>query len=151
MLLMRRFAFFALGDRCPWSMTRGPRPPCQRLGRCFWRRRRGTAIRSSRGGSPSSHSETRTPAERLVGPGPRVIGRVASVYVGRDFSRCLRARARESSFKRGSPRVLWFKLPHFLPTAAPFRLQALCALLDLHFFYCRSLHGLARSSQVPPV
>jgi hypothetical protein len=23
-----RFAFFALGDRCPRSMTRGPRPSC---------------------------------------------------------------------------------------------------------------------------
>jgi hypothetical protein len=27
----RRFAFFALGDRCPRSMTRGPGPPCQGL------------------------------------------------------------------------------------------------------------------------
>jgi hypothetical protein len=38
LLLTRQFAFFALRDRCPRSMTRGPRPPCQRLGRCFWRR-----------------------------------------------------------------------------------------------------------------
>jgi hypothetical protein len=30
--LTRRFAFFALGDRRPRSMTRGPEPPCQRLG-----------------------------------------------------------------------------------------------------------------------
>ena len=37
-LLTRRFAFFALGDRRPRSMTCGPGPPCQRLGRCFRRR-----------------------------------------------------------------------------------------------------------------
>jgi hypothetical protein len=60
-LLTWLFAFFALGDRRPRSMARGPGPPCQRLVRCFWRRWRGTVVRSSRGGSPSSHSETRTP------------------------------------------------------------------------------------------
>jgi hypothetical protein len=38
LLLTRRFAFFALGDRRPRSMTRGPGPPCQRLGRCLRRR-----------------------------------------------------------------------------------------------------------------
>jgi hypothetical protein len=32
-LLAWRFAFSALGDRRPRSMTRGPGPPCQRLGR----------------------------------------------------------------------------------------------------------------------
>jgi hypothetical protein len=32
-LLTRQFAFFAPGDRRPKSMTRGPRPPSQRLGR----------------------------------------------------------------------------------------------------------------------
>jgi hypothetical protein len=37
-LLTRRFAFFALKDRRPRSMTCGPEPPCQRLGRCFRRR-----------------------------------------------------------------------------------------------------------------
>jgi hypothetical protein len=37
-LLMRRFAFFAPGDRRPRSTTRGLGPPCQRLGRCFRRR-----------------------------------------------------------------------------------------------------------------
>jgi hypothetical protein len=37
-LLTRRFAFSAHRDRCPRSMTRGPEPPCQRLGHCFWRR-----------------------------------------------------------------------------------------------------------------
>jgi hypothetical protein len=38
MLLTRWFAFFALRDRRPWSMTYGPEPPCHRLGRCFrWR------------------------------------------------------------------------------------------------------------------
>jgi hypothetical protein len=37
-LLTRRFAFFVPEDRRPRSMIRGPRPPCQRLGRCFrWR------------------------------------------------------------------------------------------------------------------
>jgi hypothetical protein len=30
-LLTRRFAFSAHGGRRPRSMTRGPRPPCQRL------------------------------------------------------------------------------------------------------------------------
>jgi hypothetical protein len=35
-----RFAFFAHGDRCPRSMTRGPRPPCQRLGHLGARRAR---------------------------------------------------------------------------------------------------------------
>jgi hypothetical protein len=38
LLLSRRFAFFALADRRPRSMTRGPGPPCYRLVRCFWRR-----------------------------------------------------------------------------------------------------------------
>jgi hypothetical protein len=37
-LLAWRFAFFAHGDRRPRSMTRGPRPPCQRLVCCFRRR-----------------------------------------------------------------------------------------------------------------
>jgi hypothetical protein len=37
-LLTRRFAFSAHGGRRPRSMTRGPRPPCQRLGCCFRRR-----------------------------------------------------------------------------------------------------------------
>jgi hypothetical protein len=37
------------------------RAPCKRLGCCFRRRRRGTAIRSLRGGSPSPHSETSAP------------------------------------------------------------------------------------------
>jgi hypothetical protein len=54
----RRFAFFAHGDRCPKRMTRGPGPLCQRLARCFRWRWRGAAVRSSRGGSPSSHTET---------------------------------------------------------------------------------------------
>jgi hypothetical protein len=85
------------------------------------------------------------------GPGPSCIGWVASVRVERYFSRHLRARARESFFKRGSPRVQRFKLPHFLPTAAPFRLRALRAPLDLHFFCRRSSHGLSRPSRVPPV
>ena len=31
-LLAWRFAFFALGDRHPRSMTHGPGPPCHRLG-----------------------------------------------------------------------------------------------------------------------
>jgi hypothetical protein len=34
--LVWRFAFSALRDRRLRSMTRGPRPPCQRLVRCFW-------------------------------------------------------------------------------------------------------------------
>jgi hypothetical protein len=37
-LLTRRFAFIAHGDRRPRSMTRGPGPPRQRLG-CWFRRR----------------------------------------------------------------------------------------------------------------
>jgi hypothetical protein len=37
-LVTRRFAFSAHGGRRPRSMTRGPGPPCQRLGRCFRRR-----------------------------------------------------------------------------------------------------------------
>jgi hypothetical protein len=60
-LLMRRFAFSAHGGRRPRSMTRGPGPPCQRLGRCFRRRRRGAlpqaVVYSSRSGSPSPHME----------------------------------------------------------------------------------------------
>jgi hypothetical protein len=39
-LLAWRLAFFALGDRRPRSMTRGPGPPCQRLGRLGARRAR---------------------------------------------------------------------------------------------------------------
>jgi hypothetical protein len=38
-LLTRRFAFSAHGGRRPRSMTRGPGPPCQRLVRCWFRRR----------------------------------------------------------------------------------------------------------------
>jgi hypothetical protein len=37
-LLAWWFAFFALGDPHTSCMTRGPEPPCQRLGRCFRRR-----------------------------------------------------------------------------------------------------------------
>jgi hypothetical protein len=37
-LLAWWFTFFALGDRRPKSMTRGPGPPCQGLVRCFRRR-----------------------------------------------------------------------------------------------------------------
>jgi hypothetical protein len=37
-LLTRRFAFSAHGDQRPRSMTRGPGPPRQGLGRCFRRR-----------------------------------------------------------------------------------------------------------------
>jgi hypothetical protein len=40
-LLTRRFTLSAHGGRRPRSMTRGPRPPCQRLGRCIGRRQRG--------------------------------------------------------------------------------------------------------------
>jgi hypothetical protein len=40
LLLAWRFAFFAHGDQRPRSMTRGPRPPCQRLGRLGARRAR---------------------------------------------------------------------------------------------------------------
>jgi hypothetical protein len=42
-LLTWQFAFFALGDRRPRSMTRGPGPPCQRLGRLGARRTRFSA------------------------------------------------------------------------------------------------------------
>jgi hypothetical protein len=38
LLLTRQFAFLALEDRRPRSMTHGPGPPRQRLVRCFWRR-----------------------------------------------------------------------------------------------------------------
>jgi hypothetical protein len=59
-LLTRRFTLSAHGDRRPRSMTDGPEPPCQRLGRCIWRRQRGalpqTVACSSRGGSPSPHT-----------------------------------------------------------------------------------------------
>jgi hypothetical protein len=37
-LLTWRFTFSAHGGRHPRSMTRGPGPPCQRLGHCFRRR-----------------------------------------------------------------------------------------------------------------
>jgi hypothetical protein len=50
-LLAWRFAFFAHGDRCPRSMTRGPGPPCQRLshlGTC--RARSSVASRGVSGG-----------------------------------------------------------------------------------------------------
>jgi hypothetical protein len=61
MLFTRRFAFSAHGSQRPKSMTRGPRPPRQGLGCCFQRRRRGALPRavacSSRGGSPSPHTE----------------------------------------------------------------------------------------------
>jgi hypothetical protein len=39
-LLTRRFAFSIHGGRRPRSMTRGPRPPCQRLGHPGARRAR---------------------------------------------------------------------------------------------------------------
>jgi hypothetical protein len=57
-LLAWWFAFFALGDRRPRSMTRGLRSLCQGLVRCFRQRCGGAAVRSSRGVSPSSHTET---------------------------------------------------------------------------------------------
>jgi hypothetical protein len=60
-LLTRRFAFSTHRGQRLKSMTRGPRPPCQRLDHCFQRRRRGTLPRvvacSSRGDSPSTHTE----------------------------------------------------------------------------------------------
>jgi hypothetical protein len=37
-LLTRRFTLSAHRGRRPRSMTRGPRPPCQRLGHCIRRR-----------------------------------------------------------------------------------------------------------------
>jgi hypothetical protein len=43
MLLTWRFAFFAHGGRRPRSMTRGPGPPCQRLGHLGARRVRSSA------------------------------------------------------------------------------------------------------------
>jgi hypothetical protein len=53
-LLTRRFAFFAHGGRRPRSMTRGPRPPCQRLGRLGARQARFSAVSWGRErGSPS--------------------------------------------------------------------------------------------------
>jgi hypothetical protein len=77
-LLSRRFAFSAHGGRRPKSMTRGPRSPCQRLGRCFRRRRRGALPQavacSSRGGSPSPRMEADARRVRLMGPGPRARG-----------------------------------------------------------------------------
>jgi hypothetical protein len=64
-LLAWRFAFFTLRSRRLRSMTHGPGPPCHRLGRCLRQRWRGAlsraAVRSSCGGSPSSHSEASTP------------------------------------------------------------------------------------------
>jgi hypothetical protein len=48
---VRQLASSAPRNRDPRSMTRGPGSPCQRLGRCFWRRRRGAlpwvAVRST--------------------------------------------------------------------------------------------------------
>jgi hypothetical protein len=50
-LLAWRLAFFAHGGRCPRSMTRGPRSPCQRLGRLGARRARfSVASRGMSGG-----------------------------------------------------------------------------------------------------
>jgi hypothetical protein len=42
-LFTRRFAFCAHGGRRPRSMTRGPGPPCQRLGHLGVRRARSSA------------------------------------------------------------------------------------------------------------
>jgi hypothetical protein len=51
LLLAWRFAFFVNGDRRPRSMTRGPGPLCQRLGRLGARRARFTvAFRGVSGG-----------------------------------------------------------------------------------------------------
>jgi hypothetical protein len=61
-LLTRRLASSPHGGRHPRSMTHGPEPPCQRLDRCPWRRRRGAANRSSHGSSPSAHQEAIAPA-----------------------------------------------------------------------------------------
>jgi hypothetical protein len=77
-LLSRRFAFSTHGGRRPRSMTRGPRPPCERLGHCFRRTRRGALPQamacSSRSGSPSPRTEADARRVRLVGPGPRARG-----------------------------------------------------------------------------
>jgi hypothetical protein len=51
LLLAWRFTFFAHGDQRPRSMTRGPGPPCQRLGHLGARRARSSAAsRGVRGG-----------------------------------------------------------------------------------------------------
>jgi hypothetical protein len=61
----RRCDFSVRRYRCPRSMTRGPRPPCQRLGCWFRRGQRGALpqamMRSSPVGSPSPHLETGAP------------------------------------------------------------------------------------------
>jgi hypothetical protein len=96
-LLMRRFAFSTHGGRRPRSMTRGPGPPCQRLG----------------------HPGTRR-GEIFYGVSGRQWGNL-----------CLK----RDSPKRGS---------HSHRSQRPFALE--CCVL----FYCRSSHGLARSSRAPP-
>jgi hypothetical protein len=70
----RRFAFSALRNREPRSMTRGPGPPCQRPGRCF------LAEMKRRGGSLLAwwfaffaHGDQH-PRSMTRGPGPRARG-----------------------------------------------------------------------------
>src|SRR5688572_23647737 len=90
-------------------MTCGLGPPCHRLDRLFSTemKRRTTADNNSLLAWRFAFSilRDRTLAIWLVGPGPRVIGWVTLVRVGRDFLWCLGARAGESSLKRDSPRV----------------------------------------------
>jgi hypothetical protein len=58
LLLSRWFTFFALGDRRPRSMTRGPGPPVSEAGPLLSVEMKRRGARSLRGGSPSSHTET---------------------------------------------------------------------------------------------
>jgi hypothetical protein len=57
------------------------------------------------------------------GSGPRVIGWVASVRVGRAFLQRLGARAREFSFKRDPPRVQRLRFRIFSQLLRPFAFE----------------------------
>jgi hypothetical protein len=58
-----------------------------------------------------------------VDPGPRVIGWVALVRVGRDFLRRLGARAGESALKRDSPRVQQLRFRILSQLLCPFTFE----------------------------
>jgi hypothetical protein len=115
---VRRFALSAPGIQHPRSMTRGPRPPCHRLGCCLFRWQWGgtlprAAVRSTgtRGDLLFPHPKFSAQSVWLVDPGPVSYTGLPWCASGEIFCGDWGARGRVSltrtlvSLKRNSPRV----------------------------------------------
>jgi hypothetical protein len=153
-LLTRQFTLSAHGSRRPRSMTRGLGPPCQRLGRYIWRRRRGWA--AAFGGDKEVHyrrrerapyaavrllhtrrltpkeydSWTRAPVPE-AGPPWRASGEIFSDVSRHQWGN---PSLKRDSLERGS---------HSHHSQRPFA-------LEFSALFCRRRrHGLARSSRAP--